>query len=180
MIDINLLPQKNLLSVNENKFKNLSVKVVIVISLALTVVSGIIFGFKIFTDNQLSSQVNKRDLLFSQFQSQSETAKQFRTLKNKVAGIKIIQDSRTNFAAITKKIRDTSSGTNLRSFEIDSDGKISLSAEVNSITDLDNFINRISLEKDNTFDKSILSGLTRKPNGGFTYSVTAQYLFFAK
>ena len=94
-----------------------------------------------------------------------------------VIGIKIIQDSRTGFDAITAKLRDMVQGTELKNFIIDSDGKVTFTANANNTASLDSFIGKISMENDNPFTGSVLSGLNREVGGGFSYSVSTQYLF---
>lgn len=177
MIDINLLPRENLLSVNEKIFRGHLITIIFSISLILFIVSLIIFGLKFFTDSQLTTQTKKRDLLLSQFESQFETANKFRILKNKVIGIKIIQDSRTGFDTITAKLRDMVQGTELKNFIIDSDGNVHFFANANNTENLDSFIQKISMENGNPFTETVLSGLNREVGGGFSYSVNTRYLF---
>ena len=116
MIDINLLPPQNVLSVKEKNIRNQLTMIFAGVSVFLVLVSGIIFAFKFFNDYQLSEKTKKRDQLLADFKSQGEIAMQLRTLKDKAAGIKIIQDTRTDFAIITTKLQGISVGTNLKIF----------------------------------------------------------------
>lgn len=177
MIDINLLPPQNLLSQKEKNLRSLLMKILGGATILLVLVSGIIFGAKFYFDYQLTQQTQKRDQLAADFKSEAPIASKVRTLKDKVSGIKIIQDSQTNFASIVGRLRDVTADTRLKNFIVDSDGRINLSASTDDIPRLDSFIQGITSEINNPFGQTLLSGLRRDPGGGFSYSVNTKYFF---
>lgn len=177
MIDINLLPPQNILSQKERSLRTILIKILSGLTIIVVLSSGIIFAVKIYYDDQVVKQTQKRDQLTASFKEEAATASKVRTLKDKISGVKIIQDSQTNFAVIVKKIQEVAQDTSLKSFTVDSDGRILLSASTDNITSLDNFISNITFDANNPFSKTTMSGLRRDPGGGYSYSINTQYIF---
>lgn len=176
MIDINLLPVKNVLTQKEKNLRANLTRAFILISGGLLIISLIILGAKFFVRLQLDNQTTKRDQLLVEFKKQGQMAQDVRTLKNKIAGIKIIKGSRTNFATIAGALRDTTQGTTLKEASIDSDRNITVTASVDSLEALGSFINKMTVPDNNPFAKTVMRGLTRNSGRSYGFGMNTQYI----
>lgn len=177
MIDINLLPPAIVLTQKEKAFRGQLLLLLIGLTILVGVVSFALFGGRFFFDSQLSSQQQRKNQLLNEFSIQEDTAKDLRTLKDKVMGVKIIQDSRTNFASMAATLGEVTTGTTLKSFIIDSDGRIRFLGMAGDLQILDSFTKKISAEDNNPFSKTVMSGLRREPGGEYSYTMEMQFVF---
>ena len=175
MIDINLLPVKNVVTQKEKNLRANLTRALVLISGGLLIISLIILGAKVFVRIQLDGQTAKRDQLLAEFNKQGQMAQDVRTLKNKIAGIKIVKDSRTNFATMAGALRDATYGTTLKEAAINSDRNITFTASVDSLESLGSFINRMTVPDNNHFAKTVLRGLTRNSGESYVFGINTQY-----
>ncbi|MBI4099754.1 hypothetical protein HY440_01985 [Candidatus Microgenomates bacterium] len=178
MIEINLLPPRNVLSRREASIRAKMVGFLTVATVILLLDLGIFFGVSKILTRQVSGQVATRSSLLAEAESLSPIADSLRTVENKAVGIAAILATRPNMAAAVTEI-DSLSLPNLEigNFQIGNTGAFSFSARAGDAASLGSFIDKISSE----VSAGRLTGVTmqalHQDGAGFSFNISASYLF---
>lgn len=104
MIDINLLPEKNVSTIEENRVKKFSLLGFVGFSAVWALVLGGLFFYSSILAGQQSSLSLQKDSLQSRLNEQSSLVNDLLNLKQKASGISYIQKNRFDLPASLKYI----------------------------------------------------------------------------
>jgi hypothetical protein len=175
MIEINLLPQQNLISLKEKQLR----LYLILLTAGLGIFTGLALGGTFTVDAlfaaRLKSLQQKNDSLQATYQAESPTARQFLTVKEKVAAITSVRADQTTFLEITNSLI-TLFGQEVKVMEltISGDGKIGTTLSVPSLGGYKAFMGRLTDGKSPFYDVEI-TGLRQGEDGSFNFSLQMGY-----
>lgn len=171
MTDINLLPQKKILNESEKKTAKIFSTAILIVSFLVLLIWGstLIIG-KIAANNLLNEQKIKQELQET-FDQQIEKSQKIYISHKKIAGIKIVLNSRQlqskNLKAIEKLIPN---GIKVNVITLDGQGQLSLSLAATNLTSFNNFITTVNSKDGSKIFKNLtISGLRMGKNGDFTF-----------
>lgn len=177
MIDINLLPSRDLLTVVERAWQRRLIQATVALGAVVAVSLVIVLGLGQAAQRQVSTLSAQREELLTNFNSDTSKLEMLLGLKDKIAGIKRVRAVRPDLSsAIAIQQGLLVSGVATTRLSVSSSGAMDFGVTVSDVKALSDFLNK--LESDET--RSFFRGLTIKDiqlgqNGEFSFSVAAEF-----
>lgn len=175
MIEINLLPPQNLISLKEKQLR----VYLILLTVGLAVFVGLILGGSFTVDAMLSARLKslqqKNDSLQATYQAEVPTARQFLTVKEKVAAITLVRADQTAFLEVTNSlIALFGQEMKVTELTISGVGKIGATVSTPNLESYKAFMERLTNGNSRFYDVEII-GLRQAANGSFDFSLLTGY-----
>lgn len=174
-VNVNLLPDRNLISATQTRLKNRLLVILLVATIAFLILSGgsslLSFSYQRERDNVFS----RHSQLSTQYETASPKARNLLTIHSKFAGTKAVLGLRPsqnrNLLAVKNLIP---SGTIVTSLSLRSDSQFSLVARSLNLDSLARFLEAIYVLKDKGGLRDIsLSGLRIERESEFSFGLDA-------
>lgn len=146
MIEVNLLPLKNVLSQQEKQIRQNLTFFATVIGILVLICAVISFSTNTFLEFQNSQQQKSRDNLLTELKNNDyEAAFALRTIENKISGIKEIKKMQTDFGKMTGDILNMIlPNAQVTSFSLDTTGAVELTAVSSSLQNFGKFMDKVT------------------------------------
>lgn len=177
MIDINLLPPRDLTFEKENELRSRLIWIALVSGGAILALFLVIFFLGVFATSQVANLEGQRSKLLSNFEADVPKLEMLLSLSDKIKGIKKVRTIRPNLSlAITKLQALSVEGISMSRFSISSSGSLNIDAAARDGTALSSYL--ANLESKNSRDFFVdltISGLQSTRDGGFQFVIEAKF-----
>ena len=178
MIEINLLPPKNLLSRKEQEIRQKLLAGAIISSALCLLFGGALFVAGVGLSRQADSLENRKQQLTASYESLKETAQDIRVLQGKIAGIKKIKALRLDYASEITALSSFLKGTTtIKGLTLSPPDAVSVSASSPDATSLNKFFDKVSGKEGKVPLKDVvITGLSLNNKSVFVYDVAGRYV----
>lgn len=174
MIDINLLPPQDVAKKEEALLRSKAIFGIVAVTILFAVVIGGTFfyeGYLVVQRNSLAARKEAATVTLTQL---GQLASELITLHQKLSGINTVEASRFNFPASFKYVQGLyPAGVKVTKVTVNSDGKVAFAGESQSSGAVATLVSNLS--SDQTLKQVKLASLTMNDDGGFSFSINAQY-----
>lgn len=177
MIDINLLPKRDLLSQAERRWQNNLLLVVAALGLVVAVGAAVVFGLEGWAAGQMARLGGQRAELLAQFESNTPKLEMLLALKDKIAGIKRVQAVRPSLSlAVAREQQLLVDGVTTTRMTVNVDGSMSFAVLVRDVQALSDYLAKLDSDEAREFFKMLtVNELQLAKDGSFAFSVVAQF-----
>ncbi|MCL4390549.1 MAG: hypothetical protein M1484_03255 [Patescibacteria group bacterium] len=178
MIEINLLPPKNLLSKKEAALRRRLVTGAISVSIIFLVTLASLLVIESYWDRRLTDISVQKQQLAAQFSADAAKAAQLVKLKNKLMGIRMVQTTRPDITAILKKLTDFRSigGVTYALEEVSVNGNVSIKVNCQDQSAFNAYVDQITSPTTAKFFNNVtLTAMTLNADGTFNFDLTGQF-----
>lgn len=177
MIDVNLLPPKDLISSQSKKVQSRLTNLSLVSIVLVLAVTGVVMGLEIYLTRAQDSLKFNQEVLTKRYGEKAKTAYQIQTIKHKVAGLLEARASALDFPKLLASVNSLlTDGMSVESLSLQSNGETQLSVAANGLFAINSFLNNFSQTDQPIFlSDVVLGGLRQLGGGGFNLQVSGKF-----
>ena len=177
MIDINLLPPQEVLSKKTAQFRYQLTIGATVGGAALVIFFGLLFSLDWLGQNRLNTLLAQRQNLGARFDADTNKLELLLSLKDKIIGIKKVQQVRPDLSLAVSKLNTFSvDGVAITALNIGSEGTLVYSVTVRDDQALAAYLTKLESDMGRAFFKNLtITGLQLGQGNSFSFSVAAQF-----
>lgn len=177
MIDINLLPSKDLLTAAERLWRLRLIQAAVALGTVVIVGLIIVLGLGQAAHSRAANLSRQRETLLVSFNNDTAKLEMLLALKDKIAGIKRVKAVRPNLsAAITIEQGLLVDGVATTKLAVDSNGAMGFDVTVRDVNALSSYLNKLaSGDSQGFFKRLTIRDVKLGRDSGFSFSIATDF-----